>query len=201
CLIIGLATMAISGLIGTTLGLLAGYFKGRTDLVVSFLITVRLSLPAVLVALAVIALVGNSLTTVIVVLGFLLWDRFAVVTRSAVMRVSTEEYILAAQATGCSTFRIVAREIVPNIVPSLVVVGTLEVANAILIEASLSFLGLGVQPPTPSWGLMIAEGREQLFFAPSLIMLPGLALFILMLGVNLLGDGLRDMTASGERGE
>jgi peptide/nickel transport system permease protein len=201
CLLIGVATVCISSVIGITLGVLAGYFKGRVDLVISFLLTVRLAMPAVLVALAVIALVGNSLTTVILVLGFILWDRFAVVTRSAVMRISTEEYIVAAKAIGCSTFRIVAKEILPNIVPSLIVVATLEVAHAVLLEASLSFLGLGVQPPTPSWGLMIAEGREQLFFAPSLIILPGLALFILILGVNLLGDGLRDLTASGERRE
>jgi peptide/nickel transport system permease protein len=199
CLMIGLSTMAISGVIGITMGLLAGYFKGRVDLAISFLITVRLSMPAVLVALAVVALVGNSLTTVILVLGLLLWDRFAVVTRSAVMRISTEEYVLAAQAVGCSNLRIIIREILPNIIPALVVVATLEVAHAILMEAALSFLGLGVQPPTPSWGLMISEGRQQLFFAPYLIILPGLALFVFMLGINLLGDGLRDLTASGER--
>jgi len=195
-ILIGISIVAISATIGTTLGGLAGYFKGRVDLFITFLITVRLSMPASLVALAVVSLVGNSLRSVILVLGFLLWDRFAVVTRTVVMHASTLEYVAAAQCLGCSTVRILVREILPNIASSLVVVATLEIAHAVLLEASLSFLGLGVQPPTPSWGLMMAEGKDQIFFSSWLIVFPGAALFLLMVGVNVLGDSLRQFAGS-----
>ncbi|WP_159585540.1 ABC transporter permease [Chelativorans xinjiangense] len=198
-LAIGLIAALISGLIGTTMGVAAGYFGGRVDLVVTFLVNVRLAMPVVLVALAVVAVLGGSLQVVIVVLGFLLWDRFAVVMRSSTLQVRGLEYVNAAKAIGCSTRRIILSEIMPNILNNLIVVMTLEMAHAILLEAALSFLGLGVQPPTPSWGLMISEGKQMMLFEPWVIAIPGVALFILVLAINLLGDGLRDITAPENR--
>ncbi len=194
-LLIGFAAMLISGVIGTALGVAAGYFGGRVDMVVNFIITTRLSMPVVLVALAVVSLVGNSLWIVISVLGLLIWDRFAVVMRSSTQQVRNLDYVAAAQALGCSTTRIVMTEIMPNIVNNLIVVATLEMAHAILLEAALSFLGLGVQPPEPSWGLMVSEGKGLMFFDPWLIGIPGTALFVLVLAINLMGDGVRDVTA------
>ncbi|MGR6429405.1 ABC transporter permease [Rhizobium sp. PAMB 3174] len=194
-LLIGLVTALISGTIGTLLGVAAGYFGGKVDLFVTFLINVRLAMPVVLVALAIVALFGGSLQVVIMVLGLLLWDRFAVVMRSSVMQIRDLEYVNAARAIGCSTTRIVLSEIMPNIANNLIVVMTLEMAHAILLEAALSFLGLGVQPPTPSWGLMISEGKQMMLFQPWLITIPGIALFLLVLAINLMGDGLRDVTA------
>jgi peptide/nickel transport system permease protein len=198
-LVIGLAAMAMSAVIGILLGLCAGYFGGRMDLAIGFIVTTRLAMPVVLVALAVAALAGSSLKIVIAVLGLLLWDRFAVVTRSATLRVRALEYVSAAQAVGCSTLRVIASEILPNIADALIVVATLEMAQAMLLEATLSFLGLGVPPPAPSWGLMIAEGKEYMFFSPWVIAIPGLALFTLVLAVNLVGDGLRDINAPEKR--
>ena len=191
--------MVISGLIGVTLGLCAGYFGGRVDMVITFFITSRLSMPIVLIALAVAALLGGSLDIVILILGFLLWDRFAVVVRSATMQIRNADFVISAQAIGCSNFRILVSEILPNISDALVVVATLEMAHAILLESALSFLGLGVQPPLPSWGLMIAEGKDYLFFDAWLITIPGVMLFILVLAINLLGDGIRDVTAPDSR--
>ena len=131
-----------------------------------FIITCRLSIPLILVALTVVALVGSSLTVVILTLGLLLWERFAVVSRTTTMQVRNLDYIAAAQAAGASRVHIVLREVLPNILTHLVVVATLEMALAILLEAALSFLGLGVPPPLPSWGLMIAEGKDYMFFSP-----------------------------------
>jgi len=194
-LIIGFATALISGIIGTVLGVTAGYFGGRVDMVITFVITTRLALPVILVALAVVALIGSSLKTVILVLGFLLWDRYALVMRASTMQARSMDYVVAAQALGCSTVRILLTEIMPNLLNNLIVVATLEIAHAVILEAALSFLGLGVQPPLPSWGLMVAEGREYLLFDTWLITIPGLMLFLLVLSVNLLGDGIRDVTA------
>ncbi len=198
-LLIGFAAMLISGIIGTTLGVLAGYFGGRVDMVINFVITTRLSMPVVLVALAVVSILGSSLTMVIWVLGLLIWDRFAVVMRSATQQVRNLDFVTSAQAVGCSTPRILFAEIMPNIANSLIVIATIEMAHAILLEAALSFLGLGVQPPAPSWGLMIAEAKGMMFFDSWLIAIPGAALFALVLAINLLGDGLRDVTAPENR--
>ena len=192
-MLIGVLTVITSGVIGITLGIIGGFYGGRTDDVVMFLITCRLSIPLILVALTVVALVGSSLAVVILTLGLLLWDRFAVVARTTAMQVRNLDYIAAAQAAGASRLHILLREVLPNIANHLVVVATLEMALAILLEAALSFLGLGVPPPLPSWGLMIAEAKEYMFFSPWVIMTPGIALFVLVLGINLLGDGLRDM--------
>jgi peptide/nickel transport system permease protein len=199
-LLIGALTVLISGTIGTAIGVCAGYFGGRVDAVLSYVVTTRLALPVVLVALASAALVGGSLQGVIVVLGLLLWDRFAVVTRSATQQIARTDYVAAARAIGCSTLRILLSEILPNTLNALIVVATLEMAHAILLEAALSFLGLGVQPPLPSWGLMISEGKQYMFFSPWVIGIPATALVCLVLAINLVGDGLRDVTAPENRG-
>ena len=198
-LIIGFSTILISGTIGTILGVTAGYFGGKVDTVISFLILNRLSLPLILVALAVVASVGNSLTIVILVLGFLLWDRFAVVMRSATMQVRNMEYIAAAEVLGTRTPRILYKDVFPNIVNQLIVVATLEMAHAILLEAAMSFLGLGVQPPLPSWGLMVSEASKFMFFKAWMVSIPGGAIFMLVLAINLLGDGVRDIAAPENR--
>ncbi|MGH1464816.1 MAG: ABC transporter permease [Cognatishimia sp.] len=196
---VGAGVVLVSGIIGITLGLIAGYFGGWIDVAISFLITTRLSLPIVLVALAAVALGGASLKTLIIVLGLLLWDRFAVVTRAATQSLRNREFIKGLQAVGASKTRILFCEILPNMQSAIIVVITLEIANVILLEAALSFLGLGVRPPTPSWGLMISEGRDNILFDPWLIAMPGAALCLLVLAVNLLGDGLRDVTGSAKK--
>lgn len=198
-LTIGAAAVLISGFIGITLGLLAGYFGGKVDAVISYVVTCRLAMPVVMVALASASLIGGSLHVVITLLGVLLWDRFAVVTRAAVIQIRDAEFVTAAQSLGCSTIRILLSEILPNLRGALIVVATLEMAHAILLEAALSFLGVGVQPPTPSWGLMIAEGKPYMFFSPWVIAIPGVSLMLLVLGINLLGDGIRDITTPGGR--
>ena len=192
-MLIGILTVVTSGSIGIALGVLGGFFGGRVDDGVMFVITCRLSIPLILVALTVVALLGSSLSLVILTLGLLLWDRFAVVARTTTMQVRNLDYIAAARASGASLAHILLREVLPNIFPHLLVVATLEMALAILLEATLSFLGLGVPSPLPSWGLMIAEGKDYMFFSPWVIMVPGITLFVLVLGINLLGDGLRDL--------
>lgn len=191
-MMIGVTVTIVSGVIGITMGVLGGFIGGRVDDIVLFAITTRLSLPVVLVALAVVGLLGSSMTILMITLGLLLWERFAVVARSTTMQVRNLDFVAAAWCAGCSRFRILAGEVLPNIASHLVVVATLEIALAILLEAALSFLGLGVPPPLPSWGLMIAEAKDYMFFSPWVIMIPGVCLFVLVLGINLLGDGLRD---------
>jgi len=192
-LLIGIMTVITSGLIGITLGVLGGFFGGRVDDAVLFAITTRLSIPVVLVALAVVGLMGSGLGLVVATLGLLLWDRFAVVARATTMQIRNLDYVNAARCAGASTPHLLIKEILPNIASHLAVVATLEMALAILLEAALSFLGLGVPPPLPSWGLMIAEGKDYMFFSPWVIMVPGVALFVLVLGINLVGDGLRNL--------
>ena len=194
-LLIGVSVAIISGLIGTAMGMVAGYFGGKSDMAVSFLVTTRLSMPVILVALATVALVGGSLWIVIMVLGLLKWDRFAVVMRSATQQVRSLDYVAAAHAAGASTTRVLFGEVLPNVLPHLIVVATLEAASAILLEAALSFLGLGVQPPLPAWGLMISEAKSYMFFSFWLIAIPGAALALLIFAINLAGDGLRDLLA------
>jgi peptide/nickel transport system permease protein len=192
-MMIGVTVSLVSGVIGITLGVLGGFMGGRVDDAVLFAITTRLSLPVVLVALAVVGLLGSSMTLLMITMGLLLWDRFAVVARATTMQVRNLDFVSAAWCAGCSRFRILAGEVLPNIASHLVVVATLEIALAILLEAALSFLGLGVPPPLPSWGLMIAEAKDYMFFSPWVIVIPGVCLFVLVLGINLLGDGLRDL--------
>lgn len=187
---IALIVVAISAPIGILLGLAGGYFGGRIDAVIMFIITTRLSLPVVLVTLAIVSITGGSFITAALVLGFLFWDRFAVVIRAETQQLRNRQFILAARATGASHLQIIGNEILPNIINQVLVVSTIEMAHAILVEAALSFLGLGVQPPTASWGLMVAEARDLFFFLPHLVTLPGLAICLLVLGINLLSDEL-----------
>jgi peptide/nickel transport system permease protein len=194
-LVIGIVTALVSGVIGTALGVTAGYFGGRVDTVITFIITARLAMPVILVALAVVALFGSSFTVVITVLGLLLWDRYALVVRSATQQIRDLDFVMAARVQGASRWQIIRDEILPNIAAPLTVVATLEIAQAIVLEAALSFLGLGVPPPLPSWGLMLAEGKAYILFDPWLITIPGALLFSLVLAINLVGDGLRDVSA------
>jgi peptide/nickel transport system permease protein len=194
-LIIGIVSIAIAGVIGIVLGVLAGYFGGRIDAAINYFLTVRLSMPVILVALASASIMGGSVKVVILLLGFLLWDRFLVVSRAVTRQLRESEFIAAARTLGASPLFIMFCEILPNLVGPLMVVATLEIAHAILLEATLSFLGLGVQPPMPSWGLMVAEGKAYMFFQPWVILIPGAMLVLLVLGINLVGDGLRDVTA------
>ncbi len=198
-LLIGIAAVTISGLIGTAMGCLAGYRRGWTDLVVTFAITTRLSMPVVLVALVVVSVYGNTLTILVCTIGLLAWDRFAVVSRGLAMQIAQRDYVISARAIGASVGHIILREILPNLLGPLLVIATLEMANAIMLEAALSFLGLGVPPPAPAWGLLLAEAKEDIFFNAWMILQPGLLLFLTVLGINLLGDGLRDLTADVSR--
>jgi peptide/nickel transport system permease protein len=193
---IGVVVASVSACIGICLGLLAGYYGGWLDRMVSFLITARLATPVILVALAVVGVFGASLSLVVTVLGLLLWDRFALVTRSTTQQVRSADYITAAKAQGMPSWKIILQEVFPNISNSLIVVFTLEVAHAIILEAALSFLELGVPSPLPSWGLMVAEGKAEIFFDPWLIGIPGALLFMLVFAINVFGDGLRDVLAA-----
>jgi len=193
-LTIGIGAATVGMLIGVTLGVIAGYFGGIVDQVVSYILTCQLALPGVLFLLTIISIIGSSLTVVILVIGVLHWTLFLVVTRSATQRIRNLDYITAANAIGASKTKIILTDILPNIFNQIIVIFTLEVGIAILAESTISFLGLGLQPPIPSWGVLIAEGKEAIFFQPWLIILPGIALFLLVISINMLGDGLRDIT-------
>lgn len=194
-LAVGLGGAALAGLIGATLGVIAGYFGGWADRVVSFVIATRLALPSLLVALAVLQVAGSGLVIVIVVLALTHWDRFAVVMRAVVRQTARMDFITRARAMGSSDARIVAQEIMPNVIGHFLVIFAFEMAQCILAAAVLSFLGLGIQAPEPSWGLMMAEGRNLMTVNPWLISIAGIALMLLVLAVNLVGDGLRDLVA------
>ena len=194
-LIIGFCAAAIGCVVGVTLGICAGYFGGRIDQLVSYLLTCQLSLPNVLLAMSLVFFIGPSVYVVIGVIGLLHWHYYLVVARASTMRIRQLEYVTAARAIGCNNRQILLSEILPNLVNQVIVIFTLEVGSAIIVEASLSFLGVGVPAPTPSWGLMISEGKQSMFFLPWLVILPGAALFLLVIAVNLMGDGLRDATA------
>ncbi len=191
---IGLGAAVVGAVIGVTLGVLAGYFGGWVDHVVSYILTCQLALPGLLLAMTIVFLVGPSVIVVICVIGALHWTLYLVVTRAATKRIRSIDYVLAAEAIGSSKFQIIWNDILPNLLNQIIVIFTLEVGLAILAEAALSFLGVGIQPPTPSWGLLIAEGKDALFFQPWLIILPGIALFLLVVSINMMGDGIRDIT-------
>ena len=194
-LTVGFGAATIAGLIGTSLGLIGGYFGGKVDAAVMYLVNVKLALPGILVALSLISVFGGSVAVVVTVLGVLFWDRFVVVTRSVTQQVRVNDYVTAAEAVGASRTRIIIGEILPNVMNHIIVIASLEMAVAILVEAALSFLGLGIRPPTPSWGLMVAEGRNFMFVQPYLVAIPGIAIFVLVIAINMLGDGIRDITA------
>lgn len=198
-MLVGVGAVLMSGALGSLLGILGGYFGGWVDAVVMFLTSVKLAMPGVLIALSLVTVFGASLLAITLIIGLLFWDRFAVVTRTATQQFRTREFVTASRVAGASHAWILFREILPNLANQIIVVASLEMAIAILVEAALSFLGLGIQPPTPSWGLLVSEGRPYMFFHPHLIMVPGVAIFMLVVGVNLLGDGLRDVTSPGGR--
>jgi peptide/nickel transport system permease protein len=192
---IGLGAASIGLLIGVALGTMAGYFGRWVDHAVSFLLTAQLALPGLLLAMALVFIIGPSVWVVIGIIGALHWTYYLVVTRAATQRIRALDFVAAAEAAGASPRQILWHEVMPNLVSQIIVIFTFEIGIAILAEASLSFLGVGIQPPTPSWGLMIAEGKQAMFYRPWLVVLPGLCLFVLVIGANLMGDGLRDITA------
>ncbi len=194
-LMIGFFAAAVSAIVGSCIGMIGGYFGGRIDNFVMYLINVKLALPGLLVALSLVSVFGGSILALILILSFLFWDRYAVVTRSVTQQIRVNDYITAAQALGTSRTRIIISEVLPNVMNQIIVIASLEMAVAIIVEAALSFLGLGVQPPTPSWGLLLSEGRSYMFFMPYLINFPGLAIFFLVISINMMGDGIRDITA------
>lgn len=190
-LAVGFGTIMISAAFGICLGLTAGFRGGRTDAFVVFLLTVRLSLPIMLAAIALVGLFGNSLWLMMLILAFFLWDQFLVVSRALAMRLKNAEFVLAARAAGFSELHIMFREVLPNMLGPLVIVATLEMAHAIMLESALSFLGLGIRPPAASWGLMIAEAKDFVYFEAWLVNIPGFAIFVLVAGITLFGEGLR----------
>jgi peptide/nickel transport system permease protein len=189
-LLVGGGGVAIAGSIGILLGLLAGYFGGVVDDGIMRLVDVQLSFPPIFLVIAIMAVIGQSLLNVVLVLGLVTWVQYARVVRGTTLSVKEKDYVEGARAAGAGHARILARHILPNILPTVVVIATVNVSTLILAEAALSFLGLGVQPPTPAWGTMLAEGREVFRIAWWTAVFPGLAILITVLGVNLLGDGV-----------
>lgn len=190
---VGVASVVIGGALGALFGLLAGLYGGRVDTVISRLIDTFLALPFLILVLAVIGILGPSLLTIILVLGFTGWATYARVVRGETLAMREREFVGAAQALGASRLRVAAKHVFPNISASVIVLATLDVAATILAESSLSFLGLGVQPPAVTWGLMISSGRDYLSSAWWLAVFPGLAISYTVLGVIFLGDFLRDV--------
>ncbi|OLC14974.1 MAG: hypothetical protein AUH29_08830 [Candidatus Rokubacteria bacterium 13_1_40CM_69_27] len=200
-LVIGFAAVTVGGLLGAALGLLAGFRGGWMDGVIMTLADAQLAFPFILLAIGIIAVLGPSFPTLIVVVGLSGWVAYARILRSQVLVLRSREFVDAIHALGGSTLRIVLGHVLPNVVSSLVVIATLELARAIVLEATLSFLGLGIQPPTPSWGGMIHEGREYLDSAWWISTCPGIVLMLTSLVVSRTGDWLRDLLDPTLRGE
>ncbi len=191
-LVAGVTAVLMSATIGVLLGLGAGYFSGRIDWTIMTLVNVMLTFPFVLLALAVIAVLGPSLVNMIIVLGVAGWPIYARTVRAETLAIREREFVLAGRALGMSHLRIVFRQIVPNLVSVIVVIATLQVAQVIVLESFLSFLGLGIQPPTPAWGNMLGEGRVYMLNSWWIATFPGLAIFLTTLVINLMGNALRD---------
>lgn len=192
-LVVGFGAATLGALIGVTLGVCAAYFGRSVDAAIGYLLSCQLALPNMVLAMTLVFLIGPSVGVVIAVIGFLHWNYFLVVSRSVSMQIARLEYVQASRAAGSSSFQVIRYDILPNIVQHIIVIFTLEVGLAILAEASLSFLGVGIPSPMPSWGLMIAEAKNAIFTSPWLIVLPGLLLFTLVVATNLVGDALRDL--------
>ncbi|MEE9541068.1 MAG: ABC transporter permease [Candidatus Thorarchaeota archaeon] len=190
---VGLVASGISLLIGVPIGAIAGYYGGRTDMLLSALIDATWGFPLVLLALMLIAILGPGLKSVTISLGMILWSLYARVTRGQVLSLREKEFVEAARAIGVSNFAIISRHILPNCLAPILVVVSLTFGQAILVEGAMSFLGIGAQPPAPSWGSIISGGRQYLRVAPWITTSAGVAIMIVVLGFNLLGDGLRDM--------
>ena len=191
-LFVGLVVVSVSASIGAVMGSLAGYYGGIVDEVISRIIDILLAFPGLLLAIALVAVLGPSLTNVALALSLIGWVGYARVVRAQVLQAREFEYVAAARAIGAATPRILIRHVFPAALPALIVQATLGMGGAILSEAALSFLGLGVQPPTPSWGAMLNYGRAHVLDAPHLTVFPGIAIALVVLGLNLLGDSLRD---------
>jgi peptide/nickel transport system permease protein len=191
-LMVGIAVVSVSSIVGMFLGSIAGYFGGLVDDLISRVVDVLMAFPGILLAIALVAVLGPSLTNVVLALSIIGWVGYARLVRGQAMRAREFEFVQAARALGAGAPRVVLRHVLPTAFPAVVVQATLGMAGAIIAEAALSFLGLGVQPPTPSWGTMLDAGRSHLFDAPHLTIFPGLAIAALVLGFNFLGDGLRD---------
>jgi peptide/nickel transport system permease protein len=191
-LLVGLAVVGISSVVGTVVGSLAGYLGGWVDTVVGRIMDVLLAFPGILLAIALVAVMGPSLRNVVLALVVIGWVGYARLVRGQVLKVRELEYVQAARALGAPLSRVLFRHVVPATFSAVSVQATLGMAGAIIGEASLSFLGLGVQPPTASWGTMLDAGRSHLFDAPHLTIVPGLAIALLVLGFNFAGDALRD---------
>jgi len=191
-LLVGLAVVSVSSVVGMLVGSIAGYFGGRVDDVISRVVDILMAFPGILLAIALVAVLGPSLTNVVLALSVIGWVGYARLVRGQALRARELDFVHAARALGAGSPRVVLRHVLPSAFPAVVVQATLGMAGAIIAEASLSFLGLGVQPPTPSWGTMLDAGRAHLFDAPHLTIFPGLAIALLVLGFNFLGDGLRD---------
>jgi peptide/nickel transport system permease protein len=191
-ILVGVVGVLTGALLGVMIGLVAGWFEGWPSHVLMRIADVQLAFPYLLLAIAVIAVLGPSLPNLIVVLGLRTWVVFARVTRGSVLTVKPLEFVEAARASGASTATLLIHHVLPQVVAPITVVATVEFANLILLEATLSFLGLGVQPPFPSWGMMLSDARSYLFTEWQLSVYPGVAIMLTVLGANLLGDGLRD---------
>jgi ABC-type dipeptide/oligopeptide/nickel transport system permease subunit len=191
-LVVGVSAVLISATIGVLLGLGGGYFRGRVDWAIMTVVNVMLTFPFVLLALSVIAVLGPSLPNMIAVLGVAGWPIYCRVVRAETLAVREREFVLAGQALGMSHGRIMFRQILPNLMSPIVVIATLQIAQVIILESFLSFLGLGIQPPTPAWGNMLGEGRLYMLNSWWIATFPGLAIFVTTLVINLMGNALRD---------
>jgi peptide/nickel transport system permease protein len=200
-LVVGFAAVVVGGIVGATLGLLAGFRGGWVDSLIMTIADAQLAFPFILLAIGIIAVLGPSFPTLIVVVGLSGWVAYARVLRSQVLVLRSREFVEAIRGLGGSVRRILLRHILPNVISSFVVIATLELARAIVLEATLSFLGLGIQPPTPSWGGMIHEGREYLDTAWWISTCPGVILMITSFVVSRTGDWLRDLLDPTLRGE
>ena len=191
-LVIGVMAVTVSMIIGVIIGLIGGYYGGLLDEVLMRMMDIIFSIPALLLAIALIAVTGPSIRNIIIVVGIVRIPRFARIIHGSVLSIKEKEFVEAARSISKSDIGIMFQHILPNCIAPLTVEASLSVATAIITESALSFLGLGVRPPTPSWGQMIADGRSELFTAPWIVLFPGLAIILTVLGYNLLGDGLRD---------
>jgi peptide/nickel transport system permease protein len=185
--------VALAAVVGITAGVLAGYRSGLLDVVVMRLVDVQLAFPLLLLVIAVIAVLGSSLPVLVVVLGIPAWAHYARIVRGSTLSTVANTYVEAARALGGSEWRLIARHVLPNLATPIVILTTFEIARLLLLESAVSFLGLGIQPPTPSWGTMIADGRNHLYEGWWVSTMPGLAIFLAVLAFNFVGDGLRDV--------
>jgi len=200
-LVVGISAVLVGGLIGSTLGLVAGYRGGRVDEIIMTVADAQLAFPFILLAIGIIAVLGPSFPTLVMVIGLSGWVSYARILRAQVLVLRSREFVEAIRGLGGSMLRVVLRHILPNVLASLVVVATLELARSIVLEATLSFLGLGIQPPTPSWGGMIQEGRDYLDSAWWISTCPGVVLMITSIVISRTGDWLRDVLDPTLRGE